>query len=152
MAEALVPGPSHRVALCDDRDERHRDQELPDPPPCTGRTLRHAFSDDAIALIHQVGRECLEWSTTSPSKPSSPRSPPAQPSSTDRHICTSNCQDLWMSFFRRLPPRLVSRRVVRRVPLLNVLLLARGRRGGAHDSVATVCHSGREGSAVRDLT
>lgn len=56
MAEALVPGPSHRVALCDDRDERHRDQELPDPPPCTGRTLRHAFSDDAIALIHQVGR------------------------------------------------------------------------------------------------
>jgi hypothetical protein len=40
------------------------------------------FSDDAIALIHQVSRGLPARSTTSPSKPSSPHSPPTRPSST----------------------------------------------------------------------
>ena len=40
------------------------------------------FSDDAVALIHQVSRGIPQQSTTSPSNPSSQHSPPTKPSLT----------------------------------------------------------------------
>ncbi len=50
------PGPTDRAALRHDRDDRHRDQEVLTHHLALAGHSDTLFSDDATALIHQVGR------------------------------------------------------------------------------------------------
>jgi hypothetical protein len=77
------PRPADRAALRDERHDRRRDQDLPEPPPANSPAAATRSSATTPSRSStKSAAACPARSTTSPSKPSSPRSPATRASST----------------------------------------------------------------------